>query len=315
MMNLLGSIYGLVVKTRNSLYDRRSLRSSKLAGPVVSVGNLSMGGSGKTPFVILLGQFLKERGIPIDILSRGYGRKTQGVLEVDPTGPASDYGDEPILIARKLGVPVIVGESRFQAGQYAEKKFGPQLHILDDGFQHRRLARDFDIVLLATEDFEDRLIPAGRLREPFSSLSRADAVVVSGESLAHNTPLLQMKTWHLRRSVDIGNVPENPVAFCGIAKPDNFFGQLEAAGIAPAAKIGFRDHHPYTQQDVTRLLSVRRDQPGAGFVTTEKDAINLGALAKQLNPLSVAKVIMELENAPEFLDTMLRVIQQRHPAT
>ena len=145
---------------------------------MVSVGNLSVGGSGKTPFVIALGELLQARGIPFDVLSRGYGRKTRGVLVVEPDGSAADFGDEPLLIARRLGVPVIVGESRYEAGRVAERKFQPQLHILDDGFQHRSLARDFDIVLMTERDFDDRLLPSGRLREPLSSLRRADAIVL-----------------------------------------------------------------------------------------------------------------------------------------
>ncbi len=156
-----------------------SLAPSRLRGPVVSIGNLSVGGSGKTPFVLLLGELLKARGIKFDILSRGYGRKTRGVALVDPAGSARDFGDEPLLMARRLNVPVIVGEYRYAAGVFAEKKFGPQLHLLDDGFQHRSLARDFDIVLVTPEDARDRLLPAGRLREPLSSLRRADAVVLT----------------------------------------------------------------------------------------------------------------------------------------
>ena len=130
---------------------------------------MSVGGSGKTPFVLLLGELLKARAIKFDVLSRGYGRQTRGVALVDPAGSAHNFGDEPLLLARRLGIPVIVGESRYRAGVFAEKKFGPQLHLLDDGFQHRSLARDFDIVLLTPEDIRDSLLPAGRLREPLTS--------------------------------------------------------------------------------------------------------------------------------------------------
>ena len=135
--------------------------------------------------MLLLGELLKARGVKFDVLSRGYGRQSRGVAWVDPGGSARDFGDEPLLIARRLGVPVMVGEERYQAGVVAESKFGPQLHLLDDGFQHRALARDFDIVLVTPEDARDRLLPAGRLREPLSSLARADAVVLtSGASPA-----------------------------------------------------------------------------------------------------------------------------------
>src|SRR6478736_7536612 len=126
-MSPLSSLFGLGVRARNALYDRGLARTQKLSGQVVSIGNLSVGGSGKTPFVLLLGELLKARGLKFDILSRGYGRKTQGVLLVDPAGTSHDFGDEPVLMARRVGVPVIVGEDRYKAGLFAEKTFGPQL--------------------------------------------------------------------------------------------------------------------------------------------------------------------------------------------
>src|SRR6202158_675928 len=160
-LGLLSSVFGMGVRSRNALYDRGLLRARCLPGPVVSVGNLSVGGSGKTPFVILLGELLKARGIKFDVLSRGYGRRSRGVRLVDPAGLPQEFGDEPLLIARKLQVPVVVGEDRYEAGRFAESKFGAQLHLLDDGFQHRALARDFDIVLVTPQDANDRLLPSG----------------------------------------------------------------------------------------------------------------------------------------------------------
>jgi tetraacyldisaccharide 4'-kinase len=136
-LNPLSGIYGGAVRARNELYDRGLLRARRLQGPVVCVGNLSAGGSGKTPFVILLGELLKACGINFDVLSRGYGRRSRGVRLVDPAGLPREFGDEPLLIARKLQVPVVVGEDRYDAGRFAESKFGAQLHLLDDGFQHR----------------------------------------------------------------------------------------------------------------------------------------------------------------------------------
>jgi tetraacyldisaccharide 4'-kinase len=178
-VNPLSAMYGGVIGVRNALYDRKVLRSRTLSGSVISVGNISSGGSGKTPFVILLGELLKARGIRFDVLSRGYGRKTRGILRVDPGGLPGEFGDEPLLIARRLQSPVVVGEDRYQAGRFAEAQFGPQIHLLDDGFQHRGLARDFDIVLVTPEDGRDRLLPAGRLRENLQSLQRADAVALA----------------------------------------------------------------------------------------------------------------------------------------
>jgi tetraacyldisaccharide 4'-kinase len=310
-MNLLSSIYGVGVRTRNTLYDRGILPEHRLQGPVISVGNLSVGGSGKTPFVILLGSLLKERGLKFDVLSRGYGRQTQGVALVDPIGSARDFGDEPLLIARRLGAPVIVGEGRYQAGVLAEQKFGPQLHILDDGFQHRGLARDFNIVLVTPDDTRDRLLPSGRLREPLSSLARADAIVLAGGASPEGMPANGKPIWRLRRGIVPKDVPPQPIAFCGIARPQNFFLQLRTAGIEPAAQAVYRDHHAYSQEDIDELLQLKQASEAGGYVTTEKDAINLGEYLPRLQPLSVVAVKMDLVDAANAVDTILRAIEER----
>ena len=310
-MNLLSGIYGGGVRVRNALYDRGVLVPKKLQGPVVSVGNLSVGGSGKTPFVILLGELLQARGISFDILSRGYGRITRGVRLVDPGGASADFGDEPLLLARRLAVPVIVGEDRTEAGRFAEQRFPSQLHLLDDGFQHRALSRAFDIVLVTPEDARDRLLPAGRLREPPASLSRADVVVLSSGASPEVFPLNGKLLWRVRRGIAPKNVPSRPVAFCGIARPRNFFLQLRTAGIEPAAEAVYRDHHAYSEQHIHDLLKLRQQSEADGFVTTEKDAVNLGALLSALQPIAVVPVKMELADAANAVDTMLRVIAER----
>jgi tetraacyldisaccharide 4'-kinase len=310
-MNFLSSIFGIGVRARNALYERGIARARKLQGPVVSIGNLSVGGSGKTPFVLLLGEQLKVRGVKFDILSRGYGRRTRGVARVDPGGLSRDFGDEPLLLARRLSVPVIVGEDRYEAGLFAEKSFGPQLHLLDDGFQHRALARDFDIVLVTPEDARDRLLPAGRLREQVTSLSRADAVVLASGASPQSFPLNGKLLWRVRRGISVTNVPARPVVFCGIARPQNFLLQLRTAGIEPVAQALFRDHHAYSERDIQDLLKLRQQSEAEGFVTTEKDAINLGGFLDVLQPLAVIPVKMELTDAANAVDTMLRMIAER----
>jgi tetraacyldisaccharide 4'-kinase len=310
-VNLLASIYGASVHARNALYDWGALRSRKLQGPVVSVGNLSLGGSGKTPFVVLLGELLKARGVKFDVLSRGYGRQTRGVLQVNPGGLPRDFGDEPLLIARRLEVPVILGEDRHQAGMFAETKFGSQLHLLDDGFQHRALAREFDIVLVTPEDARDRLLPAGRLREPLDSLRRADAAVLTSGAAAEAFPLDGKLVWRVRRGILPRDVPPRPLAFCGIARPQSFFLQLRTAGIEPVAEAVYRDHHAYTEQDVRELRKAAQASEAGGFVTTEKDAINLGTYLSMLEPLAVVPVKMELLDAADAVDTMLRLVEER----
>jgi tetraacyldisaccharide 4'-kinase len=302
-MNPLSSIFGAGVRARNTLYDRGIARANKLQGPVVSVGNLSVGGSGKTPLILVLGELLKARGVKFDILSRGYGRKTRGVALVDPGGLPQDFGDEPLLLSRRLEVPVIVGEDRYQAGLFAEKSLGTQLHLLDDGFQHRALARDFDIVMVTPEDARDRLLPVGRLREPLASLARADAVVLTSGASPESFPLNGKLVWRVRRGISLTNIPARPVVFCGIARPQNFLLQLRTAL--------FRDHHAYTEQDVHDLLKLRQQSEAEGFVTTEKDAINLGRYLDALQPLAVIPVKMKLLDAANAVDTMLRMIAER----
>ena len=310
-MNVLSSIFGAGVWARNTLYDRGIAPARKLRGPVVSVGNLSVGGSGKTPFVLLLGELLKSQQVPFDILSRGYGRKSRGVVSVDPAGSSRDFGDEPLLLARRLGVPVIVGENRHEAGVFTENKLGPQLHLLDDGFQHRALARDFDIVLITPEDARDYLLPTGRLREPVTSLSRADAVVLTSGASPESFHLRGQLVWRVRRGLLLANVPTRPIVFCGIARPQNFLLQLRTAGVEPVAQALYRDHHAYNERDIQDLLKLRQQSEAECFITTEKDAINLGGYLDALQPLVVIPVKMELVDAANAIDTMLRMIAER----
>ena len=310
-LNPLSAIYGGVVGARNALYDRGWMRSRSLQGPVISVGNLSTGGSGKTPFVILLGELLQARGIRFDVLSRGYGRKSRGVLLVDPGGLPRDFGDEPLLIARRLQTAVVVGEDRYEAGRFAESRFGSQIHVLDDGFQHRGLGRDFDIVLVIPDDARDRLLPGGRLREPLRSLQRADAVVLANGASPESFPLAGKRVWRVRQGIVTQDVPPRPIVFCGIARPQNFLLQLRAAGIDPVAEAFFRDHQAYKEEDVRDLLQLRQRSGAGGFVTTEKDAVKLGGYLAALAPLAVVPVKMDLADAANAVDTMLRMIEER----
>jgi tetraacyldisaccharide 4'-kinase len=315
-VNPLSGLYGGVAGLRNALFDRGVLSSRRLKQPVVSVGNLSAGGSGKTPFVIALGGLLKARGIRFDVLSRGYGRKSRGLLVVEAEGKAADFGDEPLLIARRLGVPVVVGESRYAAGIVAEEKFDSQLHILDDGFQHRSLVRDFDIVLMTEHDFEDMLLPLGRLREPLSSLARADAVVLPAGLRIDHPSLRQKPIWRMERELVIGDAPSAPIVFCGIARPEQFFEQVRATGILPAAEVEFRDHHAYGRSDVERLIAMRGKLGAGGFVTTEKDAINLespsSSFREELKPLAIATLTLTLDHPADIVDTILTTIAERN---
>ena len=316
-MNPLATLYGSATALRNTLFDRQVLKARFLRRPVISVGNLSVGGTGKTPFVIALGELLKQRNVTFDILSRGYGRKSRGALIVDPDGNASQFGDEPLLIARQLDAPVVVGESRFAAGELAEQSFRSQAHILDDGFQHRSLARNYDIVILSESDFADDLLPLGRLREPLSSLRRADAVVLpesSSVSLRGNATFQQLVrpplVCHITRELTLPIAPLKPIVFCGIARPQQFFDQIRGAGIVPAAEVNFRDHHLYTAKDVGSLLTIQKEKKADAFLTTAKDAINLEQFQHSLEPLVIASLKMTLARPNDLVDAIMARIPQ-----
>ena len=304
-MNPASAIFGAGVALRNALYDRGVLKVHKLARPVVSIGNISVGGSGKTPFVIALGELLQQRGIEFDVISRGYGRSSTEIAVVDPNGTPEQFGDEPLLIARKLRVPVIVGADRYQAGLLAEKQFSSKLHLLDDGFQHRRLHRDFDIVLLPAEDQGGTLLPMGRLREPLSALKRADAVVLPDSA---EKPFDAKNIWRMRRQIEIA-ADGRVIAFCGIAHPQQFFNALKTARQEIAGTLTFHDHHRYAQRDIDSLLDLKKKSGAAGFVTTEKDAINLGTLSAQLQPLRTATLRLDMESHDSVMAEILKTLK------
>ena len=259
----------------------------RLAWPVISVGSLSAGGAGKTPFVIALAQLLKREGFQIDVLSRGYGRIQTSVEQVDPEGDAERFGDEPLLIAREVRVPVFVGSQRFEAGRLSEQEAQTGVHLLDDGFQHRQLARDADIVLVSSEDLADWLLPAGNLRERKSALQRADVLAVqAGDDSAVErlqAMRLEQPVWRFLREMVVPKVEEPVYAFCGIARSEQFFSGLERAGMTLVAKKAFPDHYQYRAGDV-RTLEQFADRMGAsgGLMTTDKDRVRMGALGERL---------------------------------
>src|SRR6185437_993497 len=253
-------VYAAAVGAKNLAYNHAWVRPQRLHAPVVSIGNLSVGGSGKTPLTIRLAELLRERDIAVDVLSRGYGRQSAQLARVDPHGPWQQFGDEPLLIAQRTGVPVYVGASRYSAGQLAESQSpATQLHLLDDGFQHRRLARMVDIVVLHRSDFAERLLPAGRLREPFSSLRRADIFVLREGDAEFEPDLrargLHQPIWWMSRQLQLPGIT-SAVAFCAIARPDEFLAGV--AGTRILASRTARDHHVWTDRDIADLLTLQR---------------------------------------------------------
>lgn len=315
-------LYRAAIAAKNLAHTRGWVRPRRLKGPVISIGNLSVGGSGKTPLTIRLVELLQQQGIAVDVLSRGYGRRSTGVRRVDPAGSADDFGDEPLLIARATGVSIYVGASRYAAGYLAEAESPvPRVHLLDDGFQHRQLARAADIVVLHRSDFSGRLLPAGRLRESLSSLSRAQIVVLREED-RDLLPQFQARgfrasVWFVARSLAVPPV-RSAVAFCGIARPDEFFSGLRAAGVTLLATRFWRDHHRLTEADIAALIELQRQHQAEAFLTTEKDFVRLSANQRRAlesaAPIHAVPLAVHLSDEQAALASLLSLLPpSAHP--
>jgi|CZKZ01.1.fsa_nt_gi tetraacyldisaccharide 4'-kinase len=279
----------------------------RLRFPVVSIGSLSAGGSGKTPLTIALAQALTQRRMSVDVLSRGYGRKSQTAIRVHPNGAAEEFGDEPLLIAAESGVPVYVAAQRYQAGLLAERSSADSIsgvHLLDDGFQHRQLHRDVDILMLDGRDWHDHLLPAGNLREPLKALHRATILVIPASDLDLEAKLKasgwQGPIWRVHRRMEVPHIAGPVVAFCGIARSEQFFAGLDAAGLHLASRIAFADHHHYKAHDLDCIQDAARSIGATAIVTTEKDRVRLGKLGESLS-LKTARLRIEIENESEVV--------------
>jgi tetraacyldisaccharide 4'-kinase len=318
----LAALHGAALAWKDARYRSGAKPVQRLAWPLVSIGNLSVGGAGKTPFTIMLARALVTRGWSVDVLSRGYGRESSAVEPVDATAedPARRYGDEPSLIARSAGVPVFVGSERAEAGRLAESTIaeGAQhVHLLDDGMQHRLLARAAEIVLLHRSDVSTALLPAGRLREPLTALSRADFLVLRNEDAALEPRVRRFlrtdaQIWLVRRQLELPVLPGAAVGFSAIAHPQEFVVQLRAQGATVAAAHHWRDHHRFTDADLKLLVRLLAIHGATCFVTTEKDAVRLTAAQRArleaAAPLLTAVLrvaLVESEQALQALETRL----------
>lgn len=293
-------LYATAVAAKNTFYDRGIAKPQRLQWPVISVGNISVGGSGKTPFVISLAELLKQHGVLVDVLSRGYGRNSDGVERVDPAGDAERFGDEPLLIAQSTDVPVYVDSSRYAAGTLAEsEQAGTGMHLLDDGFQHRKLARSVDIVLMHRSDFQETLLPSGQLREPISSLERASVLVLREEDGDLEQKLkrlgIEKPIWWIRRSIAVPDNAGKVVAFCGIGRSDEFFQMLAQHQVETVVTRAFRDHHRYVEEDVRQLIRDAQAHSANTFVTTEKDFVRLSPRQKEMLVSVAALQVAKLE--------------------
>lgn len=322
----LSALYGIITRSRTALYQRGAFRTTKLPRPVISIGNITTGGTGKTPLVEWVARVLADSGKRVCILTRGYGRENpeRRVLVSDGTtvfSNALEAGDEPFLLARNLsGVAVISDADRVSAAQGAIKHLSTDCFVLDDGFQHLQLARDLNIVTIdATNPWGGReMLPYGRLREPLSGLKRADCIVltrsehvndveaISSEiaSLSGDRPIFRSrmrtkKVTPLLDEIAPARLPKIVGAFCAVGNPESFFAHLRQDGYELVMQRSFRDHHVYTHDDVATLVSAARQAGASSLITTAKDAVKLGEFSFGV-PCYSLEIEIDIENEEDL---------------
>jgi tetraacyldisaccharide 4'-kinase len=308
-MRSISDFYAAFVRRRREHYARRPDLRRRLRRPVISIGNLAVGGRGKTPMVACIAREMLAMGERPAILSRGYGRtrSEDGVVVVrDPGGVRSDLaraGDEPLMLARALdGACVLVSPDRYLAGRLAEHAFDVTVHVLDDGFQHLQLDRDIDVVLVGRDDVAKPItLPGGRLREPLDTLIAADAVLAADDDVDVSAVGLDLPFFRTRRSIRVPDIDgQSAFAVAGVAAPERFFEDLRRLSCAIVGTRAFADHHAYSRQDVAGMAEAARRAGAQVIVTTEKDYVRM--LPWRPFPMRVecAALTMEPDPRSEF---------------
>lgn len=329
-------LYGLIADLRNYFYDRGIFKSHDLGARTISVGNITAGGTGKTPLVALIAKLLAENGEKVCILTRGYGRKhpKQQVLVSDGANIYADVleaGDEAFELARLLQgkAAVIADADRVSGAEWAQRELCSTAFVLDDGFQHRVVKRDTDIVCIdATNSFGGGMLPSGRLREPLSSLKRADILVITRSELVDAGRLSKLRAeleyLNPRATVFQGSTFINKIvrltefeaemtivrhvtralAFCALGNPQSFFSRMRLEGIELVGEESFRDHHNYSQRDAENLDRLGAKLGAESLITTAKDAVKLGGL-KFTTPCFVAEIETVINDPDRFRDLVL----------
>lgn len=335
-------LYELGVRLRVAAYETEYFKQRRVGPTVISIGNITLGGVGKTPMVEFVARYLKSEGEQVAILTRGYGRSSRGMRVLnDPRGDPGwtsdshrEFGDEPLMLARSLpDVPVIVNADRYESGRWAERELNPDVLILDDGYQHLGLARDLNILLIdATDPFGGfEMAPFGRLREPLYAIKRADAVIITRADRPFDQARTNAILKHLLsrpapimyvfssitglRHLSSGESYEtsefagwNVAVLSAIGNPQAFADDVLQAGINIVSENFFRDHHVFTQQDFDRVLQAARDSGADAIVTTEKDAVRLEGVELGDFPSYAAKLQIESEDDVKLKSFLLRLL-------
>jgi tetraacyldisaccharide 4'-kinase len=329
-------IYYLLFKFRAMIYRLGLLRKARLSPKVVGVGNITSGGTGKTPFTIHLAGALATRGLKTAIISRGYKRRGGGAEPLVVTNgdktvtTVEEAGDEPFLIARSLpDIPLVISRDRRKGGKLLEELFQPEVIILDDGFQQLKVAKDLDLLLIDGRNplGNGWLLPAGALREPASGISRADCIIITrGDK--KSLPVIKERISRLKKketpiftgSIEVEGVFElitekkvplekvkrmKVLAFSGIANPGSFEETVSSLGFNLLSCRRFGDHHWYCQKDISSLIAEAKKLSAEGLITTEKDAVKLKGVIPSNFPLFYLKIGMRLIEEKDFISFLL----------
>lgn len=335
------TLYELAVRLRVAAYETGYLKSKRLDATVISVGNLTLGGSGKTPMVHYIARYLRSEERSVAVLTRGYARESSGMRVLNDSSSKDrsprglsfrEFGDEPLMLARALpDVPIAVNKNRHEAGTWAEKTLGSDVLVLDDGYQHLALARDLNILLVdATDPFGGfEMPPFGRLREPLYGLKRADAIIITradrpfdqAQTLSiikhfcgEGVPVMYFySTISELRHLASGESYEaknfagwNSAVLCGIGNPRVFAEDILQIGINIVSENFFGDHHPFSQEDLDRVTRAAREAGADAIITTEKDAVRLEGLTHGEAPIYAARLEMESDDEVRLKSLLLR---------
>ena len=333
VLSFFAKVYEKIVRVRNRKFDEDIYSKVSISLPVISVGNLSVGGTGKTPFVQMLTRELLKLNVTPAIIGRGYKKKSKGEIIVCDgkklLADAATAGDEMFLLAKSLMVPVIAGEVKANAAQSAEKRFDVDCLIVDDGFQHRKLNRNLDIVLIDQETLaKPELLPSGRLREPLDSIKRADVICLTGSAIITD----ELKQYAKKTAVYIrvkayqdepycldNNAKLKPeekktaqkaiVPFAGIAKPQRFFEMIKSNNFNGISHVAFSDHHNYDRNDIEKILRICKEKNCKYIATTEKDAAKLMNFSDRFTASGITCLVFPIslkitEGSTEFFNLL-----------
>ena len=337
-------LYELAVRLRVAAYETDYLKQRRLDATVISIGNLTLGGAGKTPMVDYIARYLKSEGHSVAVLTRGYARESSGrrVLNA-PAGDSAaarsyrEFGDEPLMLARSLSdVPIIIDKDRYKAGRWGEAELGAEVLILDDGYQHLALARDLNILLIDATDplggFE--MPPFGRLREPLYGIKRADAIIITradrpfdqGQTQAiieyycgDRVPVMYVYSaitgWRHLATDEVYDTKDlygwNVAVACGIGNPHAFAEDILQVGINIVSEHFFADHHSFNQEDLDRITGAAKDAGADAIVTTEKDAVRLEGLTSGDVPVYAAQLEIQSGDEVRLKSLLLRTVSSK----